>query len=219
MTSNVQLKNIITLESESGPFISLFISLDTDNNFSEILDHIKQDFSKKYPNSNWDQYQNQLNERAVRRAMRASRCQSLAIYIGPNIFHIFKLRHYPVKTYYLIDNTMQIIPVIAESQFKSLNHLAKLKQKAINNIKFHYQASMKFKRASNDINEIMHAATAGRIDALMLNKNVYDQNDPKINGIMNDLAITTAGFGGNVFVLKNEEMPVNDTKIAMILRM
>lgn len=70
------------------------------------------------------------------------------------------------------------------------------------NNKFNYEKAKANNSASDDLNEIIYDATAGKIDTLFINEDNYDK-------LYNDLAITTIGFAGEVFVLSKEDMPVN----------
>ncbi|TPR39968.1 hypothetical protein DY037_00910 [Apilactobacillus micheneri] len=70
------------------------------------------------------------------------------------------------------------------------------------NNKFNYEKAKADNAASDDLNEIIYDATAGKIDTLFINEDNYEK-------LYNDLAITTIGFAGEVFVLSKEDMPVN----------
>ncbi|TPR37794.1 hypothetical protein DY116_00800 [Apilactobacillus micheneri] len=70
------------------------------------------------------------------------------------------------------------------------------------NNKFNYEKAKADNAVSDDLNEIIYDATAGKIDTLFINEDNYEK-------LYNDLAITTIGFAGEVFVLSKEDMPVN----------
>ncbi|WP_105956847.1 baeRF3 domain-containing protein [Apilactobacillus quenuiae] len=80
----------------------------------------------------------------------------------------------------------------------------------IKNNKFNYGKAKAKNAVSDDLKEIIYDATSGQIDTLFINEDKYDK-------LYNDLAITTIGFAGEVFVLSKEDMPV-DADCAVINR-
>ncbi|MCL0318531.1 hypothetical protein [Apilactobacillus xinyiensis] len=87
----------------------------------------------------------------------------------------------------------------------------KLYQKFINNLKFNYNKAKNKSKVLTDIEEITSAAISGYIDTLMINES--EKSDKQVN----NLAITTIGFGGDVYLIDENDMP-NNKKIIAISR-
>ncbi|MHA8138054.1 hypothetical protein ACYATM_03135 [Lactobacillaceae bacterium Scapto_B20] len=215
MATNLQLRKMLTLESQPGPFISIFVPLDnayTDNFAKQLSNRAKNGFQQKYPDTDWAPYQAKFDRIKLPRMINRRNTKALAIYIGPTILKVFKLNH-DVADAIVMDDTMKIIELISDTQFQHIQRSHALFGAAIKNIRVHYQESQKLEMTSDSLDEIVKLAPAGKIDALIINNAA--SLEAKYH-ILNDLAITVIGFGGHVFLLNNEEMP--DHKGVAVIR-
>ncbi|MBW1604973.1 hypothetical protein [Lactobacillus sp. Sy-1] len=208
MATNLQLRSMLTLESQPGPFISIFVPLDNVRNrdfVTNLSNRVRLSFKNKYPDNDWSPYQAKFDKMKVPRMLGARSTKGLAIYVGPTILKVFKLNH-EVNETIVMDDTMKIIELIVDTQFKHIQRSHHLFDAAIKNIKVHYHEASQMDLTSDKLDDIVKLAPAGRIDALIINTAASQEAK---NHILNDLAITVIGFGGNVFLLNNEEMPDN----------
>ncbi|MHA8110483.1 hypothetical protein ACYATP_03095 [Lactobacillaceae bacterium Melli_B4] len=206
MATNLQLRKMLTLESQPGPFISIFVPLDnvyTDDFNQNLSNRTKNSFKQKYPDADWAPYQEKFDRIKIPRMINRRNTKGLAIYIGPTILKVFKLNHEVVEAI-VMDDTMKIIELISDTQFQHIQRSHALFGAAIKNIKVHYHESRQLEMTSDNLDEIIKLAPAGKIDALLINSAA--SLEAKYH-ILNDLAITVIGFGGHVFILNNDEMP------------
>ncbi|UQS87227.1 hypothetical protein MOO44_03450 [Nicoliella spurrieriana] len=208
MATNLQLRSMLTLESQPGPFISIFEPLDDVRNqdfVKNLSNRVKSSFNNKYPDKDWSPYQAKFDKLKIPRMLGSRNTKALAIYVGPTILKVFKLNH-EVNEAIIMDDTMKIIELIIDTQFKHIQRSHRLFNAAIKNIKVHYHESSQIDMTTDKLDDIVKLAPAGRIDALIINSSA--SLEAKYH-ILNDLAITVIGFGGNVFLLNNDEMPNN----------
>ncbi|MEJ6400002.1 hypothetical protein [Nicoliella lavandulae] len=208
MATSLQLRKMLMLESQPGPFFSIFIPLESAKNRDFIKNlgrRSAETFKQKYPDKDWEPYQDKFDKIKVPRLINPRTTKGLAIYVGPTILKIYKLNH-EVNESIVVGDTMKIIELILDTQFKHVQGSHHLFKAAIKNIKVHYHESSQIDLTSDSLDQIVKLAPAGRVDALLINSAA--SQEAKYN-ILNDLAITVIGFGGNVFILNNEEMPEN----------
>ncbi|QBP18962.1 hypothetical protein [Acetilactobacillus jinshanensis] len=214
MATSTQLKDMLTLESEPGPFISIFVPYSGVNNaeFEQLVINARRNLAQQDPKQSWRPYQAKLNHLKFPRFIRHRTLKGFAIYLGPTILRVFRL-NYIVHPTSIVNDTMWIIPLIMETQFKHLHGSRLMYKNAIKNIRTHYRLANHRKLTSHDLTQIVKIAPAGLIDTLLINRDVPF----KIKKILNDLAITTIGFGGRVFVLPKHDIP-NQIPAAIIKR-
>ncbi|PWG00546.1 baeRF6 domain-containing protein [Levilactobacillus bambusae] len=123
--TNVELQNALTLESDPGPFVSIFMPLNPKaqnrsedaSQFNSLISEAKREFTKDYSEKAWHPYADKIDLFISSDRVNSDRSASgLALYIGANTLHSFPLRD-SVSSFYTISNTIQILPLIKDSQF------------------------------------------------------------------------------------------------------
>ncbi|WP_054657859.1 hypothetical protein [Apilactobacillus ozensis] len=106
---------------------------------------------------------------------------------------------------------------ISYQDYPSINYIVEhvnyqLYQKFIKNLRFNYNKAVNKSKVLTETKEIAGAAISGYIDTLIISDN------DTISSQINDLAITTMGFGGDVYLIDKDNMP-NDCELIAINRL
>jgi hypothetical protein len=125
MTSTIELRNMLTLDYEVGPFVSLFVSFNevtTHEQFLKLISSVKNSFIQKHDEQIWPRYERKLKRFNFNRAKQVGNGSGIALYISFKAIHSFNLIH-PVATKFSIEDTMNISQLIKELECDIHYHL------------------------------------------------------------------------------------------------
>ncbi|UQS84752.1 hypothetical protein MOO46_05765 [Apilactobacillus apisilvae] len=118
MTSTIELRNMLTLDYEIGPFISVYVSFDEITNKEEyfnLIKNIKTKFNNKYDENLWSKYERKLKKFNFEKDKHINNGSGFALFISVKAVHSFTLTQ-PINTKVILDDTMEILPLVKEIQ-------------------------------------------------------------------------------------------------------
>ncbi|TPR14299.1 baeRF3 domain-containing protein [Apilactobacillus timberlakei] len=116
MTSTTELRNMLTLDYEMGPFISLYVTfkeISNKNEYLNLIQNIKTKFINKYDENLWSKYERKLRKFNFDRAKHVDNGTGFALFVSVKAIHSFTLTK-NTDTKFVMDDTMDIIPLIKE---------------------------------------------------------------------------------------------------------
>ncbi|TPR13263.1 baeRF3 domain-containing protein [Apilactobacillus timberlakei] len=116
MTSTTELRNMLTLDYEMGPFISLYVTfkeISNKNEYLNLIQNIKTKFINKYDENLWSKYERKLRKFNFDRAKHVDNGTGFALFVSVKAIHSFTLTK-STDTKFVMADTMDIIPLIKE---------------------------------------------------------------------------------------------------------
>ncbi|TPR19239.1 baeRF3 domain-containing protein [Apilactobacillus timberlakei] len=116
MTSTTELRNMLTLDYEMGPFISLYVTfkeISNKNEYLNLIQNIKTKFINKYDENLWFKYERKLRKFNFDRAKHVDNGTGFALFVSVKAIHSFTLTK-STDTKFVMADTMDIIPLIKE---------------------------------------------------------------------------------------------------------